>query len=394
MNRLLHIPEGFRDIYRDENRSRIIIRKRLTDLLESFGYAGIETPGIEYFDVFGRDIGTTPSKELYKFFDRDGNTIVLRPDFTPAVARAAATYFNDEKRPLRLFYDGNVYQNNKSYQGRLRESSQIGAELIGISSLDADAEILTMIVRMFEASGLQDFQISVSHSHIFEALLTEAGFDEDEEEVVRDLIENKNFFGLEEYLGQKGISTELEELFSLLGPAYEPMENWEHLLKKTEKFPEIHADLHYLQELYKLLTVYGVENHIAFDLGQISTFTYYTGIIFTGYTFGTGEPLVRGGRYDKLLSNFGADAASIGFAFTLDQLMMALERQKIPVIDDLKHYVLLYRPEDRASAIAKATELRKSKASVEMIVSSDPGATIELLKNEYSNTEFILWRAE
>ena len=172
------------------------------------------------------------------------------------------------------------------------------------------------------------------------------------------------------------------------------MENWEHLLKKTEKFPEIHADLHYLQELYKLLTVYGVENHIAFDLGQISTFTYYTGIIFTGYTFGTGEPLVRGGRYDKLLSNFGADAASIGFAFTLDQLMMALERQKIPVIDDLKHYVLLYRPEDRASAIAKATELRKSKASVEMIVSSDPGATLELLKNEYTNTEFILWRAE
>ena len=93
MNRLLHIPEGFRDIYRDENRSRRIIRKRLTDLLESFGYAGIETPGIEYFDVFGRDIGTTPSKEHYKIFDRDGNTIDLRPDFTPAGEKTEESNF-------------------------------------------------------------------------------------------------------------------------------------------------------------------------------------------------------------------------------------------------------------------------------------------------------------
>ena len=86
--------------------------------------------------------------------------------------------------------------------------------------------------------------------------------------------------------------------------------------------------------------------------------------------------------------------SQIGSITAEKEKQMALERQKIPVIDDLKHYVLLYRPEDRASAIAKATELRKSKASVEMIVSSDPGATLELLKNEYSNTEFILWRAE
>ena len=115
-NRVMHTPEGMRDLYGKSLQDRRALMKRIHDVFESFGYSDIETPTIEYFDVFSSDIGTTPSNELYKFFDRDGNTLVLRPDFTPSVARAAAMHFADSDFPLRLSYEGSTFVNSAEYQ--------------------------------------------------------------------------------------------------------------------------------------------------------------------------------------------------------------------------------------------------------------------------------------
>ena len=140
---LLHTPEGVRDIYNEECEKKLLLQSDLLGILKGYGYHPIQTPTFEFFDIFGKEIGTTPSKELYKFFDREGNTLVLRPDMTPSIARAAAKYFMDEDMPIRLCYMGNTFINNSSYQGRLKESTQLGAELIGDSTVDADAEILS-----------------------------------------------------------------------------------------------------------------------------------------------------------------------------------------------------------------------------------------------------------
>ena len=114
-----------------ENANRSMrCRTVFTRRSDSYGYHDIETPTFEFFDVFSKEIGTTPSKELYKFFDREGNTLVLRPDFTPPIARAATKYFLNEPMAVRLTYLGNTFINNSSYQGRLKETTQIGGELI------------------------------------------------------------------------------------------------------------------------------------------------------------------------------------------------------------------------------------------------------------------------
>ena len=99
-NRLLHTPEGVRDIYGKEYARKLAVEQKLQKAIHCFGYEDIQTPSIEFFDVFSKEIGTTPSKELYKFFDKEGNTLVLRPDFTPSIARCAAKYFMEEKVPL------------------------------------------------------------------------------------------------------------------------------------------------------------------------------------------------------------------------------------------------------------------------------------------------------
>lgn len=116
------------------------VSEEILGQIHSYGYEDIQTPAFEFFDVFSNEIGTTPSRELYKFFDKDGDTLALRPDFTPSIARCAAKYFMEDSTPLRLCYSGNTYTNNSNLQGKLKEMTEIGAELISDDSVYADAE--------------------------------------------------------------------------------------------------------------------------------------------------------------------------------------------------------------------------------------------------------------
>ena len=114
-NRVIHTPDGVRDLYGRNKKNKKILIAQLDGVFERYGYSDIETPTLEYFEVFSSDIGTTPSNELYKFFDRDGNTLVLRPDFTPSVARAVSMHFPDDAFPARLCYSGSTFVNSREY---------------------------------------------------------------------------------------------------------------------------------------------------------------------------------------------------------------------------------------------------------------------------------------
>ena len=160
MRQSLHTPEGVRDIYGGECARKHYVEQKLFSVLTGYGYHPIETPSFEFFDIFGKEVGTTPSRDLYKFFDREGNTLVLRPDITPSIARSAAKYYMEEELPLRFCYKGNTFINHHSLRGRLKECTQLGAELMGDAAMDADAEMLSMIVDCLQAAGLKEFQIS------------------------------------------------------------------------------------------------------------------------------------------------------------------------------------------------------------------------------------------
>lgn len=365
---LLHTPEGVRDIYNEECEKKLILQDHLYKKLRQYGYHPIQTPTFEFFDIFSREIGTTPSKDLYKFFDREGNTLVLRPDITPSIARSAAKYFSEEDMPIRLCYMGNTFINNISYQGRLKESTQLGAELIGDSSADADAEIISMVIECLKTAGLKDFQLSIGHADFFRGLMEAAGLLEEQEEELRNLISNKNFFGVEEFVGTLNLSLELKQLFGMLGNLYTGSDELQEAKKYAGSYPRILAAIEYLEELHKILEVYDIKRYVSFELGIISNYAYYTGIIFAGYTFGSGEAIVKGGRYDDLLTYFGKDSVSIGFAFVIDQLMAALSRQEIDIFLEHDTEWIVYPQEQRNAAIMLANEKRKSGGCVELLV--------------------------
>ena len=159
MEQKLHTPEGVRDIYNKECETKLTLQRKLNKVLHLYGYQDIQTPTFEYYEVFRKEIGSTSTQELYKFFDREGNILALRPDITPSVARAAATLFESEDMPIRLCYAGNTFINHSSYQGRLKENTQLGAELIGLDSVEADAEMLAMVADSLKQVGLEEFQV-------------------------------------------------------------------------------------------------------------------------------------------------------------------------------------------------------------------------------------------
>lgn len=363
---LLHTPEGVRDIYGKEYARKLYVESRLHESLRLYGYGDIQTPTFEFFDVFSKEIGTTPSKELYKFFDKEGNTLVLRPDFTPSMARCAAKYFVDEDIPIRFCYVGNTFTNTSSLQGKLKEVTQMGAELMNDGSVEADGEMIAMVAESLLATGLKDFQVSVGQVEYFKGICAQAGLDDQTESELRELISGKNIFGAQELLSGRGIADSYSNMLLKVTDYFgtvEVLKEAKELVCNTRSLAAIDR----LEKLYHVLREYGVEKYVSFDLGMLSKYYYYTGIIFKVYTYGVGEPIVKGGRYDHLLGCFGKEAPAVGFVVVVDDLMWALERQKAgkEIEDDLQY--LSYNASNYESKLSEAKGLRKNGKKVALI---------------------------
>lgn len=363
---LLHTPDGVRDIYEKECAKKLAVQEKVSHVFHLYGYQDIETPTFEFFDIFSRQRGSVGSKEMFKFFDRDNNTLVLKPDVTPAIARCAAKYYMDETMPLRLCYRERTFINNTSYQGRLKEVTQTGVELIGDDSSGSDAEVLAMVIESLKAAGLEEFQVELGNVEFFHGLVEEAGMDEATGEALRELIENKNYFGVEELIEEQPMSAELRQLFLKLPELFGSLEQIKLAKTLTHNERAIHA-IDRLEKVHRILTTYGLADYISYDLGMLSKYQYYTGIIFKAYTYGTGEYLVNGGRYDKLLVQFGKDAPAVGFAIVMDQLLLALSRQNIEVETHMVHTMILYEAAAETNAVKLAAYFRQKSMPVQLI---------------------------
>ncbi|MEG1742185.1 MAG: ATP phosphoribosyltransferase regulatory subunit, partial [Acetivibrio sp.] len=284
--KLLHTPEGVRDIYNGECERKIQLQEDLKNALSRYGYQSIETPSFEFFDIFSEERGTISSKEMYKFIDREGNTLVLRPDMTPSIARCAAKYFKEDPFPLRLLYTGNTFINNGSHQGKLNEVTQVGAELMNDASVEGDSEILALTVECLLKAGLKEFQVEIGHADFFNGLMEEGDFKEEEVMQIKSLMESKNLFGIEALLGKKELNENLKELLLKLPELFGNMEYLIYAKKMTQNKKALKA-LERLEEIVSIMDDYGMLDYITIDLGMLSKYNYYTGIIMKAYTYAT-----------------------------------------------------------------------------------------------------------
>lgn len=360
---LLHTPEGVRDIYGPEYKRKLAIQKKIRKSIAGFGYEAIQTPTFEYFDVFSKEVGTTPSKDLYKLIDKDGQTLVLRPDFTPSIARCAAKYFMEEVKPLRFTYEGNTFVNVSHLQGKLKETTQMGAELILDDSVEADAELLAMVVAALKATGLTKFQISIGHMDYFKGLCEEAGLSREAENSIREAISIKNMFAARDILDMLDIKAGVREALLEVADLFGSMQDLSHA-KALAHNPRSIAAIERLEQLKSLLECYEIAQYVSFDLGMLSQYHYYTGIVFKAFTYGIGDAIVKGGRYDHLLEFFGKKAPAVGFMVIVDDILEALDHQKIMVPVEESAVTVTYTKETFQDALKQARKLREAGKAV------------------------------
>lgn len=358
------IPQGVRDLLPEEAFLKREMETRFSKLFQRWGYQEVVTPTFEHYESLIKGSNWGLEEKLFKFLDRQGQILALRPDMTAPIARFTATRLKESMLPLRLFYLANVFGYIDPQAGRQREYYQAGVELIGSPQGVADAEVIALAVETLKAAGIKNFQLSLGQMDVFNGLMEELKLPEEEIIIVKNLISNKDFVGLEEHLqGQPLSSQDRERLICLTtlhgGP--EVIEEARQLIGN----PKGALALDNLAQVYQLLEFYGVADKVAMDLGLLRGFDYYTGIVFEGYTTALGFPICGGGRYDKLLGQFGHECPATGFALGIERVLLALSRQGNWQEPDSPDFFLVFPGNRRGEALAKARELREQGKIVE-----------------------------
>ncbi len=362
MDAKLHTPEGVKDYLPYEAAFKTEIERNIETVFYRYGFLPVSSPTFEYMEVFNGNGGLNP-KQMYKFIDRDSSMLVLRADMTPAIARIAATAYEKSDIPLRFYYFENVFRYNEHYQGKLREFTQAGIELIGVNSFDADAEVIAVSVNSLLSCGLKDFKICIGQAQFFYGILEEGGFDKETCEKIRKYTVEKDYSAVQKIVEESDATDNIKNLFKelplLIGD--------KKIIERAREFvnsDKARGALDDLENIYQILSEYKVENFISFDLSIIGLY-YYTGIIFRGYAKGTGFSIINGGRYDKLLQNYGASSPAVGFAIKINNLLSALESQNIFVKGEKADTLLMYTKEGRATALNASDELRSQGLNIE-----------------------------
>jgi ATP phosphoribosyltransferase regulatory subunit len=286
---MLHVPAatppGALDLTGDAARRRRALERAAVAVLERAGYEELLPPTFEYEDVFLRAGGAGVAERLLRFPDRDGRILALRYDFTSSIARIASTTFAAARLPLRLNYSGKVYRQEPERGGRPRETLQVGAELLGDGSLQADVEIVRLTLELIRSAGLEDFQVNLGHVGVLAPGL--AALEEPLRGQVRRWIDRKDRAGLTRALaGRGGDAATLVRLPLALDDAL------------TD----------------------GERSHVVYDLGEVRGLDYYTGVHFEVYVSGAGRAAGAGGRYDELMGRFGRPIPAVGVSLDLDAI--------------------------------------------------------------------------
>ena len=355
MTGLLETPYGTRDFLPAEAAAKRTIEQKIFELFAGFGYEEVVTPTMEYLETLTTSSGQIIEPHLFKMFDRNNRTLALRHEMTTPIARLAVSRLKDSPLPLKLSYNTNVFRFRTNQPGRQCEFYQAGVELLGISNAFADAEIIALAAQALNVAGLKDFKICLGQVEFASGLME--NLSPNVQAQIKSAIERHDIVAL----NNLPVDDTLKKIPTLQGgkeifSAAQAIANNERSRKALDN----------LTEIYRLLEIYGVADKITFDLGLIRDFEYYTGMVFEAYSHGVGYSLAGGGRYDKMLQDFGAACPATGFALGIERILDARKFQGIADDSRAKNFYLSYSAGFEDVAIKKAAELRAANKIVEV----------------------------
>lgn len=322
-------PLGFRDVLATEAIERERITRDVQDLFAAAGYLPVETPTLEVMDVMA--LGGRLPASSFRFFDSQGDLLAMRPDVTLQIARMCATRIGADAGPLKLRYTQRVFREMEgSSQAQARELTQMGIENIGEPSgaggVQADTEVVALCVRALALAGVPQVVLAIATVGPLRALLARSGAPDAWKRAVLDAYHASDFVEVDRL-------TAPENLDAATAPAYAQAIRALHRVRggldAIEEARQLVAPLgctdglDRLQALCEQLAADGVQAQVLVDFSAISSFDYYTDIVFEAYSPHLGAPLGSGGRYDSTIGIYGVDRPAAGFAIFLERAMEA-----------------------------------------------------------------------
>ena len=319
------IPEGMRDVLPPEAAELRAIEQVVLARFGAYGYGEVRPPALEYPETMERS-GVDLLSSGFHLYDERGRALVLRTDLTTAVARLAADRLRERPLPLRLAYEGPVYRTEASRQRREGEFVQLGAELLGVGSAAADAEIVVLLCDALAATGLRDFRLAIGSVAFHRELVAALGLTPDDSDDVFDALADRDYALLEAIVSRRGVDEEgrktLQRALDL-----SPGKGALAAARKLATSEGMQDVVERLVEVQELADDAGYGDLVGFDFGLLPELDYYTGIVLEAYAPGVDFPVGAGGRYDRLLTAFEWPIPAVGFSIDLDRLHQALVDQ-------------------------------------------------------------------
>lgn len=355
------LPEYIEDILPPYAWHVETLRRRLLDLFDSYGYDLVAPPLIEFLDSLLTGSARDLDLKTFKMVDGlSGRQMGLRADITPQAARIDAHLLN-RQGVTRLCYAGPALHTRPVGLMSSREPYQIGAELFGHAGIEADREILELLLSALQTTGLGDARVSLGHIGLFRALIQAAGLGPDAERALFKAMKAKDvpeLEGLTDRLAEpwKGAFRRLPELYG--GP--------ETLAEARRVLPDLTGVVTALDELGALLALRH-DIQLTVDLGDLRGFGYHNGAVFAAYTGGQAQAVALGGRYDGAGAIFGRARPATGFSLDLRRILNVLA-------EPAARPGILVPSGDDPALRTRITELR---AAGERVVVELAGATAE-----------------
>ncbi len=363
-------PRGTRDFYPDNFRLRNWLFTHFREVAQTFAFEEYDAPVVESEELYVRKAGEQIVDELYSFEDKGGRRLALRPEMTPSLARLVLGRAGSLALPLKWFSIPQCWRYERIQRGRRREHYQWNVDILGISDVAAEAELLCLVTTLLSRLGLtaEDVEIKLSSRKIIEAVLNAANVPEERFSEVCVLVDKLDKL-------PAGVVREEFERLGLVASVVDSLLELTSLASLDDAASLIGEDSGGISDLHRLLALaaeYGIAEWVRFDAGLVRGLAYYTGVVFEVFDRASElRAICGGGRYDRLLSTFGGrDIPACGFGFG-DAVIVELLSEKglRPELrrrfDDV---VFPFSAELRPAAMEIATRLRRAGRSVDLVL--------------------------
>lgn len=352
------LPKGVTDFLPEKADKIAYIEGKISRVFELWGFRRIITPLLEFQDVISLGMGEDLKAKTFRFDDRQtGRLLAIPPDITPQIARIVATRMQGYPLPHRIYYNGRVLRHAEIQSGRSREVFQSGVELIGLSSPEADAEMVAMAVEVLQGLGFDNFKIDLGQVDFFRGIMLASGLAPAVRNLLQEAIAKKDSSAVREILDKEPVADAIKEEIAALPRLYGGREVLA-VAGRVAGNDRSKRALDNIAQVLEILDIYGVTDYLTIDLGEIRGLDYHTGVTFEGFVGGLGEAVCGGGRYDDLTAKYGFPAPATGFAFNILALLNALGKRPEVEASKTRDFLLFNLKEDRREVLEIAQRLR------------------------------------